>query len=100
MIKFIKSKKLLNIDNNAKTVKGQKYKYKTAILYLAPARISGYNVCPFSDDCAKTCLNTAGRGQMSTVQKGRINKTLWFFNERETFIKQLIDEIVKFELHC
>ena len=100
MIKFIKSKKLLNIDNNAKTVKGQKYRYKTAILYLAPARISGYNVCPFADDCSKTCLNTAGRGQMSTVQKGRINKTLWFFNERETFIKQLIDEIVKFEYHC
>ena len=91
-MKFYKSKKLLNIDNNAKTIKGQKYKYKTAILYLAPAKISGFNVCPFADDCAKTCLNTAGRGQMSSVQKGRINKTLWFFNERETFIKQLIDD--------
>ena len=99
-MKFYKSKKLLNIDNNAKTIKGQKYKYKTAILYLAPAKISGFNVCPFADDCAKTCLNTAGRGQMSSVQKGRINKTLWFFNERETFIKQLIFEIYKFELHC
>ena len=32
---FIKSKKLLNIDKNAKTVKGQKYGYLTAILYLA-----------------------------------------------------------------
>jgi hypothetical protein len=32
-----KSKKLLNIDNNPKTIKGQKYKVMTAILYLAPA---------------------------------------------------------------
>jgi hypothetical protein len=35
-MKFYKSKKLLNVDNNAKTVKGQKYKYLTGILYLAP----------------------------------------------------------------
>ena len=33
---YKKSSKLLNIDNNAKTVKGQKKGYKTAILYLAP----------------------------------------------------------------
>ena len=45
-MKFYKSKKLLNVDNNAKTVKGQKYKYLTGILYLAPARTSGFNVCP------------------------------------------------------
>ena len=31
---YKKSSKLLNIDNNAKTVKGQKKGYKTAILYL------------------------------------------------------------------
>ena len=30
---FSKSKKLLNIDKNAKTVKGQKFGYMTAILY-------------------------------------------------------------------
>ena len=43
---FTKAKKLLNIDNNYKTVKGQKYGYKTAILYLAPSINSGFNVCP------------------------------------------------------
>jgi hypothetical protein len=46
MIAFTKSKKLLNIDNNAKTVKGQKYGFITAILYLAPSTQSGFNVCP------------------------------------------------------
>ena len=87
-MKLYKSKKLLNIDNNAKTIKGQKYKVMTAILYLAPAKLSGFNVCPFSDDCALTCLNTAGRGQMNSVQQGRINKTLWYFKDRATFNDQ------------
>ena len=32
-LEFTKAKKLLNIDNNAKTVKGQKDGYMTAILY-------------------------------------------------------------------
>ena len=73
-MKLYKSKKLFNIANNAKTIKGQKYKVMTAILYLAPAKISGFNVCPHADDCALTCLNTAGRGKMNSVQKGRIKK--------------------------
>jgi hypothetical protein len=41
-MKLYKSKKLLNVDNNPKTIKGQKYKFMTAILYLAPAKISGF----------------------------------------------------------
>ena len=62
-MRFYKSKKLLNVDNNAKTVKGQKYKYLTGILYLAPARTSGFNVCPMaSAGCKASCLFTAGGG--------------------------------------
>jgi hypothetical protein len=95
-----KSKKLFNIDNNPKTIKGQKYKVMTAVLYLAPARVSGFNTCPFADDCAKTCLNFAGRGQMGTVQKGRINKTLWYFKERDTFMIQLHKEIKRHINRC
>jgi hypothetical protein len=41
-MKLYKSKKLLNIDNNPKTIKGQSQKVMTAILYLAPAKISGF----------------------------------------------------------
>ena len=92
-MKLYKSKKLLNIDNNPKTVKGQSQKVMTAILYFAPAWESGFNTCPFADDCALTCLNTAGRGQMNSVQIGRINKTRWFIQERETFLIQLEKEI-------
>jgi hypothetical protein len=99
-MKLYKSKKLLNIDNNPKTVKGQSQKVMTAILYLAPAKISGFQVCPFADDCALTCLNTAGRGQMNSVQLGRINKTRWYFLERNTFIAQLHNEIKRHINRC
>ena len=93
-MKLYKSKKLLNIDNNAKTIKGQKLKVMTAILYLAPAKSSGFNTCPMaSKGCTASCLNTAGRGQMNSVQQGRINKTKWYFLERESFLIQLKKEI-------
>jgi hypothetical protein len=97
MLEFKKSKKLLNIDNNAKTVKGQKYGYMTAILYLAPGIQSGFNVCPLaSKGCLKSCLYTAGHGAFSNVQEGRINKTRWYIQERESFLIQLRKEIKAF----
>ena len=98
---FIKSKKLLNIDKNAKTVKGQKFGYKTAILYLAPSNLSGFNVCPMaSNGCKKACLNTSGHGAFSNVQLGRINKTRWFIQERDSFLNQLENEIKNHIRNC
>ena len=100
-MKLYKAKKLLNIDNNAKTVKGQKLKVMTAILYLAPANSSGFNMCPMaSAGCKASCLFTAGRGVMRPVQQGRINKTIWFMKERDTFLKQLRKEIRLHALRC
>jgi hypothetical protein len=91
------SMKLLNIDKNAKTVKGQSKGYMTAILYLAPANLSGYEVCPMATaGCRAACLNTAGRGAFSTTQKSRIAKTKRFFQDRQAFMAQLVDEITKF----
>ena len=86
---YKKSSKLLNIDNNTKTVKGQKKGYKTAILYLAPSTQSGFQVCPMaSEGCKKACLYTAGHGAFSNVQQGRINKTRWFMQDRQSFLTQ------------
>ena len=97
MIAFTKSKNLLNIDKNAKTVKGQKYGFMTAILYLAPSNQSGFNVCPqASKGCKKACLYTAGHGAYKTVKQGRINKTLWYIQERKTFLDKLRKEINAF----
>lgn len=106
--------KLLNIDANAKTVKGQKKGYMTAILYLAPWKLSGYQVCPMAEvaGCVGDCLNTAGRGGMAradadtvtidghtvklnTIQKARIARTQFFFQNRSGFMQQLISEFVE-----
>ncbi len=85
--------KLLNAGNN-KTVKGEKWGWRTYGLHLAPYNLSGKNVCSHaSTGCAKACLNTAGRGIMHTVQEARIKKTKWFFEERDSFLKQLVKEI-------
>ena len=97
MLKFVKSKELLNIDNNAKTVKGQKYGFITAILYLAPSTQSGFNVCPqASNGCKKACLFTAGHGAFNNVKQGRINKTRWYIQERESFLDKIRKEIDAF----
>lgn len=85
--------KLLN-SGNAKTKKGEAKGYITYGMHLAPEKISGYNVCAnASAGCAAACLNTAGRGAMSNVQSARINKTLLFFKERQTFLDMLWKEI-------
>jgi hypothetical protein len=92
-------KSLLNIDSNAKTVKGQAEGYMTAILYLAPHKIADgkTDLCPYSTvGCRAGCLYTAGRGQMSTVQQARIARTKYFINHRLTFMWDLEKEIEKF----
>jgi hypothetical protein len=86
--------KLLNIDQNAKTVKGQKKGYMTGVMYMAPANLSGYEVCPMrSKGCTAACLNTAGRGKFDNIQQSRINKTKFFFTNRPEFMDQLVKEI-------
>lgn len=85
--------KLLGYDN-AKTLKGEKLNVLTGILYLAPAKISGYEVCPKrSEGCTAACLYSAGMGSFSNVQKARIAKTKMFFENRDEFLKQLRKEL-------
>jgi len=44
-------------------------------------------------ECDKACLYSAGRGAFSSVQQARVNKTIWFFEERNTFMQQLAKNI-------
>jgi hypothetical protein len=87
--------KLLGIDTNAKTVKGEKYGVKTAILYLMPAKQSGVQLCAMAKTagCEKPCLFKAGRGAMSNVMLSRLRKTLYFNQYRDDFMAQLSREI-------
>ena len=79
---------------NAKIRKGEKIGFKTFGIHLAPASLSGFNVCKdASAGCAASCLNTAGMGVYSTVQAARIAKTKLFFKDKAIFLSQLIKEI-------
>ena len=87
---------ILNIDANAKTVKGQKQRYMTGVAYLAPSDSSGVmNVCPMAGLCKDPCLNTAGRGQFTKTQQVRIEKTRLLFFDRELFIACLRYDIYR-----
>ena len=89
--------RLLNVNHNAKTRKGdgQHTGYLTGVLYLAPSDTSGrYNVCQYATvGCKLACLNTAGRGGMNSVQKARIRKTQRFFQDRAAFLGEIEHDI-------
>lgn len=89
---------LLSIDSNAKTIKGQKKGYLTGILYIAPGKLSGFQVCPMAEaaGCLEACLNTAGLGGVySSIQLARINKAKLYFEDRALFMHNLIKDIQK-----
>jgi hypothetical protein len=91
---FETRKYLLSISKDAKTVKGQKLGFLTGILYLAPADVSGYQVCPKATaGCKAACLFTAGRGVYAKVRNGRINRTRWFFEGRDSFMATIVRDV-------
>jgi len=80
--------------HNAKTIKGESLGVLTAIMYLAPHELSGWNVCAASSaDCRRDCLFTSGRGAMQRTKDARIARTRRFFQERDLFMAQLVNEI-------
>lgn len=82
--KIMKTDKVLDID--------------TFVMYLAPASLSGKNVCSMATkECIKGCLNTSGRAKMDAsykmIMNARINKTKFFYDNRELFNSMLFNEI-------
>ena len=84
-------RKLLSINQDAKTIKGLTQGYLTGILYLAPARLGGLkNVCKYSSKaCRYLCINQTGRGQFNSVQVARISKTVMLIQDEQAFIANL-----------
>jgi hypothetical protein len=88
---------------NPKIQKGTKLGYLSFILHLAPADLSGHNTCPKATaGCKAACLNTAGRGGMfrkgettNAIQKARIRKTKYFYEDRAGFMLDLAYDIQK-----
>lgn len=87
---------LADQSSNAKLSKNSEVSagWNTSILYLAPADLSGVNLCPGSSPgCRAACLNTAGRGAMGSVQAGRMRKTRLFLDSPHVFKHQLVADL-------
>jgi hypothetical protein len=107
------ARRLLTPEGYApKTDKGRARGYSTAIMYFAPADLSGYDVCQYrSAGCTAACLNTAGHGGigfdaatyhrgvdwtgLNDIQRARIARTRLFFLNRYLFNRLLIEELTK-----
>jgi len=90
---------LFSFDTNPKTVKGQKYGFMTAVLYMAPAKLSGVNLCPMAEiaQCDGPCLNTAGNpAYTETKARGRLNKAWYFIDDPVAFMRQMVRDIARF----
>ena len=88
--------KLLGVGTDAKTIKGVAFNWMTGILYLAPSDESQViNTCPHaSQGCRISCLFTAGRGAFEKTRQARIKKTLYFKENRISFLKDLSKDII------
>jgi len=64
-------------------------------LHLAPAKLSGYNVCAMSTaSCRAVCIHFAGNpAYAKNKDKARIARTKLFFEHRTAFMLQLVREI-------
>lgn len=81
--KMLKNLKVMNTD--------------TYIIYLAPAKTSGYNMCPASSKaCEIACLNESGHNRIDIkgkINKSRIKKTIMYVKERNFFTQWVVAEI-------
>ncbi len=93
---------LIRAGGDAKTIKGNDSGYLTSIMYLKSFKTLGVNLCPNAEiaNCFEPCLLTAGRGQMNSVQKGRLRKTEWFIKDKIGFMEQLKKDLTRFSNFC
>jgi hypothetical protein len=85
-------------NSNPKVAKAEKkLGVRTAVLHLAPHKMSGFNVCSdASPGCIKACLHHAGAAlYQNGKDRARVARTQFFFKYRELFLAQLAKELTK-----
>lgn len=79
---------------NAKILAGSGRGVMGLVLHLAPASLSGFNVCSHaSAGCANACLNHSGRNQAGTMDRARVSRTLALLEHPGAFLTVLAAEI-------
>lgn len=83
--------------HNPKVAKNIGLGVLTAPLHLAPASLSGYNVCPMATaGCRAACLHTAGNpAYMKGKARARNARTQAYFEVRDVFMVALASEIAR-----
>lgn len=85
--------------DSAKAVKAQGFGYLNAIQYLAPASLSGWNLCPHAtESCVAACLGWfSGQAamvshelQLNSVRKSRIEKSKRFMTDRKAYMADVV----------
>jgi len=103
-VKQTKLSYLGGVSLSQKIKKNTKKNVLTYIIYLAPADLSGYNVCPkHTIECKKACLSESGHNRIdihNVINTARINKTKLFFQNRAFFTSWLYAEIVAYKLQA
>lgn len=117
-LNYTKTMKDLGLSYIGATKQSTKLRYsynngwETYGVYLAPATLARdekhpyINNCPFSQMCAKSCLNGAGQNKCSTlhlkginalshIDRSRIKKTHLFYDNQELFMEIMICEIYR-----
>jgi hypothetical protein len=89
------------VATSAKISHSRTYSHQnTYAIYLAPANVSGYNVCSHSTpECRMGCLNTSGRAGIeefsgkTKIHNCRVKKTRLFVEDQNFFMNWLVAEI-------
>jgi hypothetical protein len=93
--------RIFSIDS-AKAVKAQAFGYLNAIHYLAPADLSGHQLCPdASAGCTAICLGWhSGQAAMvghalayNSVRQSRVDKARRFMRDRAAYMRDVVRSI-------
>lgn len=86
------------VNNGAKHTKAFKYGELVYTIYLAPATMSGYEVCPGrTPECTALCLNESGHNRgcytSNHINDSRVKKTQMFFENHDLFCRWVVRDI-------
>jgi hypothetical protein len=86
------------LGKSEKVSKGLKQGVLTAVVYLAPASMSGVDLCPWSSaGCRSACLRNHGRMSMGLQTRAQLYKSWWFLLFPVHFLGRLAGEIEKLQ---